>query len=309
MSFKDAAELLRAKASFRVEVDLPLAPLTTYRLGGPAALFVEPNDPDELRMVKEALDEAGADGPALVLGRGSNLLVSDEGFDGVVIHLGKRFAAVRPDGSGVVAGAAATQPITANRAAAGGRTGLEFMVGIPGSIGGAVRMNAGAHGADTGDVLASVVLFDLDTGEVSERPGVDLHLSYRHSDLSDRDVVLEARFELAEDDPVAIKARTEEYRKHRAETQPGALQNAGSTFKNPEGDHAGRLVEAAGLKGFTVGGVSVSELHANFFVSRPDARAQDVYDLVAEVRRRVLDATGITLEPEVRFVGRFEDAA
>jgi len=307
MSLKDAAEILRRRAAYRVEVDLPLAPLTTYRLGGPAALFVEPDTVDDLHDAAGALDEAGVlNAPSLVLGRGSNVVVSDEGFDGVVIHLGRAFATVRPSDDGIVAGAAATQPITANRAAAGARAGLEFMVGIPGSIGGAVRMNAGAHAAETSDVLSRVTVLDLDSGVVEQRAAASLDLSYRHSNITDREVVLEAEFVLGEDDPAAIRARTEAYRRHRAETQPGALQNAGSTFKNPPGDHAGRLVDEAGLKGFSVGGVAVSELHANFFVSRPDARAQDVFDLVRSVRERVEASTGVRLEPEVRFVGRFQ---
>jgi UDP-N-acetylmuramate dehydrogenase len=167
-------------------------------------------------------------------------------------------------------------------------------------------MNAGAHGAETADVLSKVLLLDLDTGALDHRSAAALDMSYRHSNITDRQVVLEAEFALPEDDPSAIRERTEAYRRHRAETQPGALQNAGSTFKNPPGDHAGRLVDVSGLKGFSVGGVSVSELHANFFVSRPDARAQDVFDLVRQVGERVAEATGVTLEPEVRFIGRFE---
>ena len=307
MSLKDAATILKERASFRVEVDLPLAPLTTYRLGGPAALFAEPETVDDLHALRAALEEAGAPGsPALVLGRGSNVVVSDEGFDGVAIHLGRGFASIKATDDGLVAGAAATQPITANRAAAESRSGLEFMVGIPGSVGGAVRMNAGAHQTETGDVLGRVLILDLDSGAVGYRDAAALDLRYRHSNITDREVVLEAEFVLHEDDPTAIKARTESYRRHRAETQPGALQNAGSTFKNPPGDHAGALVDRVGLKGFAVGGVSVSELHANFFVSRPNARAQDVFDLVRTVRRRVEEATGVLLEPEVRFVGRFE---
>ena len=307
VSLKDAATILKERASFRVEVDLPLAPLTTYRLGGPASLFAEPGSVDDLHELRAALEEAGAStSPVLVLGRGSNVVVSDEGFDGLAIRLGRGFASIATTDEGLVAGAAATQPITANRAAAASRAGLEFMVGIPGSVGGAVRMNAGAHHAETSDVLGRVLVLDLDTGVVGHREAAALDLSYRHSNVTDREVVLEAEFVLDEDDPAAIKERTEAYRRHRAETQPGALQNAGSTFKNPPGEHAGALVDRVGLKGFSVGGVSVSELHANFFVSRPDAKAQDVFDLVRAVRRRVEEAAGVLLEPEVRFVGRFE---
>jgi UDP-N-acetylmuramate dehydrogenase len=150
------------------------------------------------------------------------------------------------------------------------------------------------------------MVFHLPTGELVERPGGSLGLSYRRSTLSDRDIVVAARWELPEDEPDEIKRRTEANRKHRAETQPGAVQNAGSVFKNPPRDHAGRLVEAAGLKGFTVGGARVSELHANFFIAGQGATARDVHELVREVRARVHDAFGVELETEIRFVGRFE---
>jgi UDP-N-acetylmuramate dehydrogenase len=170
-------------------------------------------------------------------------------------------------------------------------------------------MNAGAHGAQVGDRLESVSVFDVDRLVVDRRAPDELALTYRSSNLTERDVVLGALFRLSADDPAAIRARMEAYRRHRAETQPGALQNAGSVFKNPPGDWAGRLVEAAGLKGFRVGGGAVSDLHANFFVADDGARAQDVYDLVQSVRERVFETFGVRLEPEVRFMGAFERRA
>ncbi|MEA2447860.1 MAG: UDP-N-acetylmuramate dehydrogenase, partial [Actinomycetota bacterium] len=176
----------------------------------------------------------------------------------------------------------------------------------PGSVGGGIRMNAGAHGAEVSGTLARATVFDVRKG-MSERAASSLDLTYRHSSLTDDEVVLVAEFSLREDDPDAVKGRVEGYRKRRAATQPPAVQNAGSVFKNPPGDHAGRLVEAAGLKGFRVRDVAVADLHANFFIAGPSATAQDVYELVHEVRARVLDAFGVALEPEVRFVGSFQE--
>ena len=294
---------LRADLGDRVATDVPLREHTTYRVGGPAAVFVTIEDLDELEGVAGALRDEDVE--VLPVGRGSNLVVSDEGFPGVVIQLGPRFAALTGEGRDLVAGAAAPMPQVANRAARRGLAGMEFAIAIPGSVGGGVRMNAGAHGGEVADHLVSVRLFDLETRKVEERASADLGFSYRRSNLTDKDLVLEARWELPTDDPAAIKERTEANRRHRAETQPGAVQNAGSVFKNPVGDHAGRLVEEAGLKGFRVGGARVSELHANFFIAGEGASAQDVFDLVEAVRARVERTSGVQLETEIRFVGRF----
>ena len=169
-------------------------------------------------------------------------------------------------------------------------------------------MNAGAHGSDMAANLVAVTVFDLDTLELAERQGGELEMTYRHSNLTDRHIVTSARLRLKHDARDAILERIERFRRHRIETQPGALQNAGSTFKNPDGDSAGRLVEAAGLKGFRVRGASVSTKHANFFMADDSATAQDVFDLVHEVRARVHSEFGVTLEPEVRFAGPFAAA-
>ncbi len=298
---------LRASVRGRVVRDHALAPLTTYRLGGPATLFVEPIDSQDVVALAEALRASPSPPPVLALGRGSNLVVSDEGWPGLVVHLGDEFSWCRGGrvAGEVRAGGATPLPQLPNWAARRGLAGLEFMVSIPGSVGGAVRMNAGAHGGAVGDTLAAVRIFDIQALTVMERPAAELELSYRHTSLADGELVLEASFSLTTDSEVEIRRRMEEFRKHRAATQPGALQNAGSVFKNPPGDAAGRLVEAAGLKGFSVGGASVSDIHANFFIASQDATAQDVFDLVSAVRARVGDAFGVVLEPEIRFVGRF----
>jgi UDP-N-acetylmuramate dehydrogenase len=298
----------------KVARDYPLAPLTTYRLGGPADLYVAPIGAPDVVLLGRVLKEQAVDPnevPILTLGRGSNLVVSDEGIPGVVIRLAPaESVAAAPEGSGprtrVTAGASTPLPQLANWAARRTLTGVEFAVAIPGSVGGGVRMNAGAYGRTIADVLASAHVFDLDALELERRDRRDLGLSYRRSDLTARHLVVDADFVLDPGDEVAIRERMSLYRRHRAETQPGGAQNAGSVFKNPDGDSAGRLIEAAGLKGATQGGVAVSELHANFFVAGRGARAQDVCNLVRHVREVVLERFGITLEPEIRFVGRFD---
>lgn len=315
MNLKRIEERLKQRLQDRVRSNFALARFTTYRLGGAAGLYVEPASIEELEMLAAALrDEDAAGVPVLLLGRGSNLVISDEGWPGLVIRMGSAFSWIRddpiagsPDKRALSAGAATAMPLLANRAARRGLTGLEFAVAIPGSVGGGVRMNAGAHGGEVADALVSTTTFSLERLMVEERSAANLGFGYRRSNLGPSDLVLEARFDLASDEEGRIRGRMESYRKHRAETQPGAVQNAGSVFKNPPGDSAGRLVEAAGLKGFRVGGASVSDLHANFFIAEEGASAQDVHDLVAAVRQRVQERFGVDLQPEIRFVGEFAE--
>lgn len=293
----------------RLRRDAPLAPLTTYRLGGPAAVLVEPAGAEDVTTVAEVLRSAG-DVPLLVLGRGSNTVVSDRGWPGLVLHVGPGLSWIEASGDrDVVAGAGTTMPQLANWAARRGLTGLEFLVSIPGSVGGGVRMNAGAHGGEIADHLVAASILDTDALGVSEVRAADLGMSYRKSSLTSAQIVIDARFSLEVAPPAAIRERMESFRRHRAETQPGAALNAGSVFKNPAGDFAGRLVDAAGLKGFSVGGARVSDKHANFFVAQPGATAQDVFDLVHTVKAKVKAATGVELEPEVRFAGAFREGA
>ncbi len=302
------ADELRAALKGRVETERSLAPLTTYRLGGPAAVYIEPEDAADLAALAGVL--ADRDVPVLAMGRGSNLVISDKGWPGVVVRPVAALAEIAPSGGGsgemLVAGAGVPLPTLANWAARRSLAGLEWAVGVPGALGGGVRMNAGAHGAQLSDVLSSVMVCDLRTGDTADLSPTDLDLSYRHSALVDGQVVVHARLVLTKDDPAAIKERMASYRRHRAETQPGALQNAGSVFKNPPGDSAGRLVEAAGLKGFSIGTVRVSELHANFFIASDGATSNEVHTLVLEVARLVEEVSGVTLEPEIRFAGSFD---
>lgn len=311
MSLGELERELRAALRGPVATDRPLAGLTTYRLGGPARLYVEPADPADVDALGRALRGAGPV-PVLVLGRGSNVVVSDAGWPGIAVRPGPGFSWMAPlevagaPAGGLRAGSGTPLPTLANWAARRGLAGLEFLVAIPGSVGGAVRMNAGAHGGAVADTLCAVRVADLARATVTTRAAGDLGLGYRRSSLGERDLVLDATFMLRADDGAAIRGRMDAYRRHRAETQPGALQNAGSVFKNPPGDSAGRLVEAAELKGWRVGGARVAALHANFFIAERGATAQDVFDLVHGVAARVQALFGVELEPEIRFAGAFE---
>jgi UDP-N-acetylmuramate dehydrogenase len=292
-----------------VRRDVPVASLTTYRLGGPVDVLARVTTDAELAAMAEVVATADRTPPMLVIGRGSNLLVADRGFPGLGVVLAGDFEAVDVDRDGARAGGATPLPVLARRAAAAGQAGLEFFVGIPGSVGGAVRMNAGGHGRDTAAVLRRAWTLDLGAGD--ERPlprdAADLDLGYRHSALRPTMVVTAAEFDTTPDDPAACAARVDEIVRWRREHQPGGA-NAGSVFRNPPGDSAGRLIDAAGLKGLRVGGAFVSPKHANFFQAEPGATADDVAALVAEVQARVDEATGVHLEPELLLVG-FPQAA
>ena len=293
---------LTARLPGRVRLAAPSAELTTYRCVGALDDFVRAGTDHDLRVLSEVL--APDPVPVLVIGRGSNLLVSDRGFAGVALSLTEDLEGLDADpGSGRVrAGGGLALPVLARRTAASGIAGLEFYVGIPGSVGGAVRMNAGGHGADTDRVIVDARVVDLTDGSAREVARADLGLGYRTSALSASDVVVAATFTGHGDDPEACTGRIDEIVRWRREHQPGG-QNAGSVFTNPPGDAAGRLIEAAGCKGTRVGGAVVSEKHANFFVAEKDATASDVYALVELVQRRVEESSGIRLVPELQFVG------
>ncbi len=238
----------------------------------------------------------------LVVGKGSNLLVSDAGFPGLVVSLGDAFSTIETDGTRVRAGAGVGLPVLARRSAHAGLTGLEWAVGVPGSVGGAVRMNAGGHGSETAQRLDRCCFADL-RGGGQHVVGVDrLDYSYRHSSVAPHHVVLWAEFAVSRGDPQASEAEIAEIVRWRRQHQPGG-QNAGSVFTNPPGDSAGRLIEMAGLKGHRVGSACVSTKHANFFQADPDGSADDVRALVDAVRRLVAERVGVTLQPELQLVG------
>jgi UDP-N-acetylmuramate dehydrogenase len=293
----EAARLLGERA----QRDVPLGPMTTYRVGGAAALFVELSDDEDVAAVRGAVAASGVD--VLVVGRGSNLLVADRGFDGLAVTLAGAFAAidVRPEAR-VRAGGAVSLPVLARRTAAASLTGFEWAVGVPGSVGGAVRMNAGGHGSDMSRCVCRYRFADLRGGADGEAEPEALGYSYRHSTIEPHQVVLWAELQLAPGDRDAAEAEIGEIVRWRREHQPGG-QNAGSVFTNPPGDSAGRIIEALGLKGHARGSAHVSPKHANFFQATEGGSADDVRALIEEVRQRVEDETGIRLVPELRMIG------
>ncbi len=301
-----AALELGARLKGLVSRDISFSTLTTFRLGGPAAAFVVAEHPDDLVLVGEVASGEGVD--VLVLGRGSNVLLSDEGFPGIVVKLGRYFSHIDGSGSSVTAGGGLPFPQAANWAARRGLAGLEFAIAIPGSVGGAVKMNAGAHETDVATVLETAQLVSINGGNRMQARPADLSMSYRHTSLGPDQIVVSAVFRLAESDHRTVTDRMEGFRRHRAQTQPLEANNAGSMFKNPPAGSAGKLIEQAGLKGTARGGVEVSSKHGNFFTAKAGASAQDAYDLMALVQRAIRDEYGISLEPEVRLVGEFDES-
>jgi UDP-N-acetylmuramate dehydrogenase len=280
----------------------PTAPLTTYGVGGPADLLLTVTDDDALAQVAQAVAGAGEDIPVLVVGLGSNLLIADAGFPGLVLVLGPAFAEVSIDGTTVHAGARAKLPVVARQSAAAGLTGFEWASGVPGSIGGAVRMNAGVPDAEMSDTLVRVRVVDLASGEDGVVLAPDLELGYRRSAVTPTQVVVWAELALQPADPDVARAAIKEKTQWRRDHQPGG-RNAGSVFTNPPGDSAGRLIDAAGCKGLRVGTAEVSPKHANFIQSDEGGRAADIWDLMLEVRRRVHAHSGVVLHPETCTVG------
>ncbi len=287
-----------------IREDVSLGPLTTYKSGGPARFFADVTD----REVLEAVIASGLtkEMPLLVLGRGSNLVVADEGFDGLVLRLGQGFSRVLVQGTEVTAGSAVPLPRLARAAVDAGLAGLEFFVGVPGSVGGAVRQNAGCFGSETKDRLLSATIVDVRSGVARTADAAGLDLSYRHSNLRSQDMVVEATFGATKGDAARGREEMRRITRWRKENQPGGTLNAGSVFKNPPGISAGELIDSLGLKGVRVGDVSVSHKHANFFIAGPKATSQDIRRLVQEVIDRVSAASGTMLEPEIQFVG-FEE--
>jgi len=279
----------------------PMAPYTTWQGGGPADVMAVPDTKDQLARLVRLLHERNV--PWLVIGRGSNLLVTDKGIRGVVIKLGKDFDFVRFEGKTVRAGGAFSMIKLSVLAGKHGLTGLEFAGGIPGSVGGAVFMNAGAQGSETARVLKVAEVL-LETGEWTDMTAQRLAFSYRHSRLQEmKGIVTEAVFELEYGDRREIAAAMATYKDRRLRTQPLTEPSAGSVFRNPEGGHAARLIEEAGLKGFRVGGAQVSTLHANFIINTGNATAGDILALIEHIQAVVEERFGVRLKPEVRVVG------
>ncbi len=289
----------------KIAVDVPMGALTTYRVGGRAAAMVVVDDHETLSAVAAAV--AGTGIPVMTLGRGSNMLVADRGFDGLVVHMAGDYAAINVvDETIVIAGAAAKLPVVARTTVGYGLTGFEWAVGVPGSIGGAVRMNAGGHGADMRDALLDADIVDFAAGERRIVPAEELQLSYRHSALRTDELVVGCRLSLSPGDERKGKAELAEIVQWRRDNQPGG-QNAGSVFTNPDGDSAGRLIDTAGGKGLRVGSAEVSEKHANFIQADEGGSAADVLHVMIEVRTLVEYAHGVVLQPETHLVGFTDD--
>ena len=279
----------------------PMKGHTTFRIGGPADIYIEPDYASIIPLVQYLKEQ---DVPFMVIGNGSNLLVSDEGIDGVVISLGKNSDGITISGDTMVVEAGAMLSAVDNAAADAGLTGLEFASGIPGSIGGAVYMNAGAYGGEIKDVIESVLVL-TENLEKKVMTAEDLHMSYRHSSLMEEGgYVLSAVLKLSKGDKEEIKAEIADIREQRIAKQPLNFPSAGSTFKRPEGYFAGKLIDDAGLRGYSVGGAQVSEKHCGFVVNKGDAKAADVLKLMKDVDSKVFEMFGVHLSPEVRIIGR-----
>ena len=279
----------------------PMARRTTFHIGGPARLLMEVQTSEALAKLYSTCKSEKI--PCFVLGNGSNLLVDDEGYDGVVLHLGAGMATIVRDGDDVIAGAGAKLTSLANFARNNGLAGLEFSFGIPGSVGGAAYMNAGAYGGEMKDVMVSCEVVTAQ-GEVKTLTADEMELSYRHSALmKNESIVTSIRVHLQPDDKEAITARMNDYMGRRKDKQPLEYPSAGSTFKRPVGYFAGALIQQCGLKGYSVGGAQVSEKHAGFVINKDNATAKDVRDLIAHVQKTVKEETGVSLECEVLRLG------
>jgi len=283
----------------------PLAPLVWFKSGGAADWLFEPRDVADLQDFLRDLD---ADTPVMALGLGSNLIVRDGGVPGVVVRLGKPFAAVSAVGESTLdCGGGASGILVSSTARDKGIAGLEFLRSIPGTVGGFVRMNGGAYGSEVKDILVDCDVV-LRSGDLVTLAADDLHYSYRHSELPEGAIVIAARFRGAPGDPVAIQAEMDRISASREASQPLRSKTGGSTFKNPDGHKAWQLVDAAGCRGLTRGGAQVSEKHTNFLLNTGDATSTDIEELGEDVRRRVKASQGIELEWEIQRVGLFAGA-
>jgi UDP-N-acetylmuramate dehydrogenase len=300
--FPDITPQLRAKIPGlrgALTGQAPLAPLSWFKTVGPAQALFEPENESDLAYFLSRLDPAI---PVLVLGAGSNILLRDGGVEGVVIRLGKGFQRVEIDGLTLRAGAGVPDVKLASAAAKAGTAGLSFFRGIPGSVGGALRMNAGAYGAETKDVLVSCRGVNR-RGEIIELSNADMGFTYRHCGVAADVIFTQAVFAGRAGDPQTILAEMAEITKARSETQPVNTRTGGSTFKNPPGQKAWELIDKAGCRGLAVGDAQVSELHCNFLINRGTATAADLESLGELVRTRVLETSGVTLEWEILRAG------
>jgi UDP-N-acetylmuramate dehydrogenase len=302
MAFPDLVPGLKAKLPQlrgRLLANEPLAPLTWFRVGGPAQVLFMPEDEADLSYFLSILP---ADIPVVVIGLGSNLIVRDGGVPGMVIRLGRGFSEIKVEGERIRAGAAMPDARVARAAQEAGLAGLAFLRGIPGAIGGALRMNGGAYGRETKDALVEARGVDR-SGEVRILANADMHYSYRHCGAPDDLIFTEALFQGTPGDPAAIAAEMDKITESRETTQPVKSRTGGSTFKNPQGHKAWQLIDAAGCRGLVIGDAQVSELHCNFLINRGAATASDIERLGETVRARVTETSGVALEWEIKRIG------
>lgn len=296
-------ELKHILTEEQIRVDEPMKNHTTFRIGGPASFFVISETVEDVKNTVLLCRKKGV--PYYIVGNGSNLLVSDQGYEGVIIQIFKQMNKVEVEGTVLRAQAGALLSAIANRALDMGLTGFEFAAGIPGTLGGACVMNAGAYGGEMKDVLQEVTVL-TEEGEILTIPKSELELGYRTSVIARKGyIVLEAKIELREGNKAEIKAVMDDLKEKRVSKQPLEYPSAGSTFKRPEGHFAGKLIQDAGLRGFHVGGAQVSEKHCGFVINKEQASAADVDELMHQVTNIVEEKFGVRLEPEVKRLGEF----
>jgi len=305
MSIRDARVRLKAALAGEVRAGEPMARHTTFRIGGPAELYCVLETLHDLTSALPILEEEEV--PWTVVGKGSDFLVADEGYQGAVLVLGREFKRHSVEDGTLRAGAASVLAHLVQDAFNTGLSGLEWAVGIPGTLGGALAMNAGTREGWIGQVVDTVTIFVPGEG-LTLVHGRDVAWDYRRSGLAGRGIILEAALKVVQGEPHRIRAQMERSLKDRKATQPIGLPSAGSVFVNPAGHSAGRLIEEAGLKGARQGGAMVSPVHANFIVNEGGATARDVVGLMRTVKDAVRERTGVELQPEIRFLGHFEEA-
>lgn len=299
---QDRLQFLEDAFPGRIQRDHPLAPYSAYKVGGKAEAFFEPQTEDEVGSLLRLTAEAGI--PVFTLGGGTNLLIRDGGVSGVVMRMGKPFREVRVEDRMLIAGAVSPMTKVALAAEKAGLAGLEFGFDIPGTVGGALRMNAGAHGGEIKDVLVEARGFDPRGNPLTVR-AAEIRFAYRTAVYPSEIILIEGRFRLTPGDPEELAAKRKKNHEFRLRTQPKG-HSVGSVFVNPEGDYAGRLVESAGLKGHRIGGAVVSEKHANWILNEKNATASDIENLIRTVQARVREKFGVELRTEVRIVGEPE---
>ena len=302
MSLAQARARMAGSLAGEVRTDEPMSRHTTYRVGGPAALWIVAESLADLSLATEILVEEGVE--YTVVGKGSNLLVADSGYAGAVLVLGQEFKHHAVADGTLRAGAGTILAFLVQQAFHEGVAGMTWGVGIPGTLGGALAMNAGTRSGWIGQIVESVTLFVPGDG-LSLVKGGDVSWGYRTSGLARRGIIVEGVLRVTEGDPVRIRAEMERNLKDRKASQPLGLPSAGSVFVNPEGDSAGRLIESAGCKGLRLGGAAVSTVHANFIINEGGATAADVAGLIRKIQMTVRDTHGVELRPEIRFLGTF----